>query len=269
MAVTSRNELIEYCLRRLGHPVMEINVDVDQIEDRIDDAFDYYSDYHYDATEHNFYAHQITQSDLDNGYIDLPDEMIFVRKVMQFGFGSAAKLRPMGDTLASWDFTVNNPFNTSGVTSGAVAYTTNDQIGMQSSLTDFFISMQGLENMQQTLGVNLDIPIRFNRHTNRVYFDVDMDLKLDVGQYIVMEGWVVLDPEVHTSVYNDRWIKRYATALLKQQWGMNLSKYNGIQLPGGVTLDGQTIYNEAKEELTQLEEEMQEKYELPVDFIMG
>lgn len=269
MAVTSRTELIEYCLRKLGHPVMEINVDVDQIEDRIDDAFDFYYDYHYDATEHKFYAHQVTATDLTNGWITLPDEVIFVRKVLQFGMGSSSSLRPFGDTMASWDFTVNNPFNSTGGGTGYVEYTTNEQIGMSSSLSDFFITMQGLENMQQTLGVNADIPIRFNRHTNRVYFDTDLGAKLNEGEYIVMEGWVVLDPDVYNDVYNDRWLKRYATTLIKQQWGMNLSKYNGIQLPGGVTLDGQAIYAEAKEELQQLEEEMQDKYELPVDFMMG
>lgn len=269
MAVTSRNELIEYCLRRLGHPVIEINVDVDQIEDRINDAFEYYYDYHFDATEHKFYAHLITQTDIDNGYITVPDEMIFVRKIVQFGFGSSGSLRPFNDTMASWDFTVRNPFNQTGLSNGFVEYTTNDQLGSESTLTDFFITMSGLENMQQVLGVNADIPIRFNRHTNRVYFDVDMDLKFTVGEYLVMEGWIILDPDVFTDVYNDRWLKRYATALIKQQWGTNLSKYSGIALPGGVTLDGKTIWQEANDELVKLEEEMQDKYELPVDFIMG
>lgn len=267
MAVTSRNELIEYCLRKLGHPVMEINVDVDQIEDRIDDALEFYQDYHFDATEHTFYAHAMTQTDLDNGYVTIPDGLIWVKKVLSFNSGSAGSLRPFNDTLASWDFTVNNPFNQTGLSNGSVAFTTNDQISSQGTLTDFFITMTGLENMQTVLGANADIPIRYSRHTNQVKFDDT--IRVSVGEFIVMEGWIVLDPEVYTDVYNDRWLKRYATALIKQQWGMNLSKYNGIQLPGGVTFDGERIYEAANTELETLETEMAEKYELPVDWFMG
>lgn len=268
MSITSRNELIEYCLRKLGHPVMEINVDVDQLEDRIDDAFEYYQDYHFDATEHKYYAHQITQDDLNNGYVDVPNELIFVKQVLAFNSGSSGSLRPFNDTLASWDFTVNNPFNTSFGGADYVEYSTNQQIGNGSTgLTDFYITMMGLQNMQTVLGSNADIPIRFNRHTNRIYFDGEV--KVSVGEYIIFEGWLILDPEVYNDVYNDRWLKRYSVALIKQQWGMNLSKYSGISLPGGVTLDGDKIYEQASTEIEKLEEEMQTKYELPVNFMIG
>lgn len=270
MAVTSREGLIQYCLRELGHPVMEINVDVDQVEDRIDDALQYYQDYHFDATEHKFYAHQITQLDLDNGYVTIPEEMIFVKSALSFGGGlSSSSLRPFGDTMASWDFTVNNPFTNMGGAGGKVAFTTNDQLGSESKMSDFFISMQGIENMQEVMGGNLQVPITFSRHANRVIFDGDISDKVTVDEYIILEGWVILDPTVYTDVWNDRWLKNYATALIKRQWGMNLSKYAGIQLPGGVTLDGDKIYEQAKEEIEKLEEEMQLKYELPVDFISG
>jgi len=267
MTITSRNDLIEYCLRKLGHPVIEINVDVDQIEDRIDDALEYYQDYHFDATEHKFYVHQLSQTDLTNGYITVPDELIFVKQMLSFS--GLSDFHPMSDPLAGWDFSVNNPFNI--ITSGGsgVNFTTNDQAGMDSSLTDFFITMTSLETMQQVLGSNADVPIRFNRHMDRVYFDAEVGTRIAENEYVVFEGWAILDPEIYTSVYNDRWLKRYATALIKQQWGANLIKYAGISLPGGVSLDGDKLYDQANTEIEALEEEMQLKYELPVDFFSG
>lgn len=267
MAITSRNELIEYCLRKLGHPVLEINVDVDQIEDRIDDALEYYQDYHFDATEHQFYIHQITQAELDQGYIQIPDSLIFVKQML--ALSTMSGFHPMNDPLASWDFSVNNPFNTAFNTNGSINFTTNDQAGMSGTLTDFFITMTSLETMQQVLGSNSDVPIRFSRHTNKIHFDSEVGNRVNDGDYVVFEGWAIIDPEEYTKIYNDRWLRRYATALIKQQWGANLIKYSGIALPGGVTLDGDKLYDQANTEIQALEDEMQLKYELPVDFMSG
>ena len=113
------------------------------------------------------------------------------------------------------------------------------------------------------------VPIRFNRHQNRLFLDIDWEESLDVDEYLIVEVYRVLDPETYTDVWNDRWLKRYATALIKKQWGENLSKYEGIQMPGGMTFSGTRILDEANQEITQLEEEMSSKYELPVDFLVG
>ena len=113
------------------------------------------------------------------------------------------------------------------------------------------------------------VPIRFNRHQNQIHLDIDWDEALVVGEFIIVEAMRVLDPNVYTDVCNDRWLKRYATALIKKQWGENLSKYEGIAMPGGVTFNGSRILDEANQEIEQLEQEMSLSYELPVDIMVG
>jgi len=112
-------------------------------------------------------------------------------------------------------------------------------------------------------------PVRFNRHQNRLYIDFQWGTDILAGEYLVIEAYKIIDPNSYTDVYNDRWVKMYSTALIKKQWGMNLKKFGGIQLPGGVQLNGQQIYDEADAEIQKLEQEMQDKYELPAEFILG
>ena len=112
-------------------------------------------------------------------------------------------------------------------------------------------------------------PVRFNRHMNRLYIDMDWKADVNVGDYIIIEAWRTLDPDTFTDVYGDGWLKKYLTALIKLQWGSNLKKFEGVQMPGGVTLNGQVIYNEAVEELKELREEAQNTYQLPTDFFTG
>ena len=113
------------------------------------------------------------------------------------------------------------------------------------------------------------VPIRFNRHQNQLHLDINWAEELNIGEYLIIECYRYLDPTVYQDVWNDRWLKRYATALIKRQWGENLSKYSGIQMPGGVEFNGQRLIDEANEEITRLEEEMSSSYELPVDFMVG
>jgi len=165
---------------------------------------------------------------------------------------------------------MNNPFAVINTSAKPVGFAgNNEQLGRNNSISDYFLTMSSLEQMRNVLGSTSEIPIRFNRHTNRIYFDSEVQDVISEGQYILFEGWIIVDPETFNDVYNDRWLKRYATSLIKQQWGINLSKYSGIQLPGGVTLDGDKIYEQASTEIEKLEEEMQLKYELPVNFISG
>ena len=269
--MSARIELIEYCLRRLGFPVIEINIDDDQIQDRIDDALDYYKDYHYDGTERAYLAVEMTQSDIDSGSVAVPPEMIFVSRALPFGRSSSA-FYPMNDKNASWDF--NNMFGRGGLGNGSYqdsSTATHGNAGKTNdlTLTSYWLNMQYYEQVNEMFGAG-EIPIRFNRHTNRVYLDTDLtDSNMEVGSYIMLEGYTVVDPETHAGVYGDRWIKRYATAHIKKQWGANLIKYSGIALPGGVTLDGDKLFNEANDEIEKLEEEMQSMYEEPPMPMMG
>jgi hypothetical protein len=263
--ITSRQGLIEYCLRKLGHPVTEINVDVDQIEDRVDEALEFYADYHFDAKEKTYYLHTLTATDLTNKYIPIPDSMIFVTNVMTSN-ALTSWMHPMGDPSLSWR-TGLNPFNK--ISQLPATSSANDHAGEGGfNMQSYFIAMQNIAEITDMLG-NSHVPIRFNRHTNKLYLDMDWEMNLTEGSVLAVEGWARLDPEEYNEVYNDRWLKRYLTALLKQQYGTNLSKFGGIALPGGVTLDGDKIYEQATEELRMLEEEMQEKYELPPMPFMG
>jgi hypothetical protein len=273
--VTSRQELKDWCLRKLGWPVIEINVDDDQVDDRIDEAFSFYFDYHYDAVERLFYGHQITQTDIDNGYIEVPDSLIHITRVLPMGGSMGAGMfYPMGDPSLAWNSTSSNPLQGMGAnaSNGVPMRTVEDHGGAgsggMSNKVSFYLAMQSIEEFSQIFVVG-EPPMRFSRHTNRVYLDLEWATKMQVDGYLVAEGWASLDPEVYTDVYNDRWLKSYATQLIKQQWGANLIKYSGVQLPGGVTFDGDKLYEQASAAIEKLEEEMQLKYELPVDFYMG
>lgn len=265
--VTNRAELRDYCLRRLGFPVIEINVDCDQIEDRICDALEIYYDYHYNATESKFYSIQLTQEIIDQGYIELPEEMIFVTRVLPIsssgsglGFNSPLGQGSTVDVSRAFPGIVGASGGSFGQRSSI-----QNRAGSQTTLsaTSFAIGMQYISMLRDTFSTTpLCLPVVFNRHTNRISLNIEWD-ELEVGCYLVIEGLSALDPEIYTDVYNDRWLKRYATALIKRQWGANLIKYSGVQLPGGVTLDGDKLYSQAIQEIDELEEELQSKYESP------
>lgn len=243
----SRQQLIDYCLRKLGHPVIEINIDVDQIEDRIDEAFQFYREFHYDAVELVYLKQQMTANVKSDQYITLNDAITSVVRVLPFSSKT-----------------------TSGVDMFDVRYQIllNDLYSIQSTDVIYYTQIKTHLQLMQDLLVGQK-PIRFNRHQNRLYVDLDWKNDFDEGEYIIIEAYRILDPTTYTDVYNDGFLKRYATALLKQQWGINLKKFEGVQLPGGVTLNGQKIYDEATEELDKLREDVQRTYQLPVDMFVG
>jgi hypothetical protein len=245
-SVTTREELKDYCLRRLGAPVIEINVDDDQIEDRIDDAFQFYREYHFDAVEKVYLKHQMTAQDITNQYITLPDLVTGVERILPFSN------RSDGTNIFSirYQILLNDLYSL-----------------MSTNLIYYYQVKQQLELINQVLvGVK---PIRFNRHMNRLYVDMSWPEDADVGTWIIVECWRILDPETYRDVYNDMFLKRYCTALFKRQWGENLKKFQGVQLPGGVTINADQIYQDAIAEITQIESEMQSRFELPVDFFTG
>lgn len=242
----SRQGLIDYCLRRLGHPVIEINIDEDQVEDRIDDAFQFYREYHYDAVERVYLKYQITSEDMTNRYIPLNDNIVGVDRILPFSNRST------------------------GINIFDVRYQIliNDLYSLMSTDLIYYSQVKTQIELINQLLVGVK-PVRFNRHMNRLYIDMDWEADVEVGSFIIVECFRILDPDTYTDVYNDRFLKQYATALIKRQWGENMKKFQGVQLPGGVLLNGQQIFDEAVEELTRLEQEMQSRFELPPDMFVG
>jgi len=243
--ITTRDGFKEYCLRRLGKPVIEINVDDDQVEDRIDEALKYYWDYHFDGTEKVFYKHQFTEQDKINKYITLPENII-----------GAVNIFDIGDYIAS-----NNIFNIRYQIALNDLYTLTYQ-----SMVPYYMAFQQLQLLEQLLIGKQ--PIRYNRNTNKLFIDVSWE-KIIVGQYLVVEAYSIVDPAEFTDVWNDRWLQRYASELIKKQWGSNLTKFVGMQLPGGVTFNGEKIYGDAHDAIDKLEAEMINSYSLPVADMIG
>ena len=247
MAITTRQNLIDYCLRRLGAPVTEINVDDDQVSDRIDDAIEFFQEYHFDGVEKVFLKKTLDQDDIDNEYLAVADPVISVLRVLPIPNFNAFQT---GFFNEEYQLRLNDLENFSG----------SALINWAMSQTNFSL-VEHLFSIQPTL--------LFNRKQNKMYLETDWDNKFSVGTILIIEAYRALDPATYTEVYNDMFLKKYATALIKQQWGSNLKKFTGVTLPGGVTLDGQTIFTEALEEITKIEEEMNMKYELPPDGFIG
>ena len=247
MAVPStRDEFKEYCLRSLGKPVIEINVDDMQVEDRIDSALRFYWDYHFDGTEKTYFKHQITADTKANKYIDMPENII-----------GAVKMFPVGDPNTSSGDIFNIRYQIA----------LNDLYTLANvALVDYYLMHEKLALVQELL-VGKPM-IRYNRHRNRLHIDEAMgDLK--VGQFLVIECYEIVDPTVYGDVWADRWLQFYVTQLIKRQWGQNLSKFEGLQLPGGVQFNGRQIYDDAQAEINKLEEEMLNAYSLPVGDLVG
>lgn len=247
---TSRATLIEYCLRQLGDPVIEINVDPDQLEDAVDYAIQYYQDFHSDATIKTYLKHIVTSTDVTNQYIPIPDSVIYVQRLF-----------PISNTFSS----AMNFFD--------IKYQImlNDIAHMQNFAGDLAYYDQ-LQQYLQTLDMKLNgTPIvNFSRRMGRLYIHGDFqDRDIKEGDFLVAEVLQIIDPNSYTSIYNDRFLKQYTTALIKKQWGANLIKFEGMQLPGGVTLNGRQIFEDALADIDRLEEKMRLEYEEPVNFFVG
>jgi hypothetical protein len=249
--VSSRADLIEFCLRRLGEPVIEVNVDEDQIEDKIDDAIQLYQEFHHDATIRVYYEHQLTSSDITNKYITLPTNILYVTKLFPV---SASVINSSNFFSFNYQFAMSDFHQLADVGVGGLAY--YDQIRQYMELIDMKVN-----------GLPL---ITFARRQNRLYLHSDIeDGTLSAGKYIAIECYQTVDPTAHTSVYNDMFIKDYTTALIKEQWGQNMSKFEGMQLPGGVTISGARYIEEGREEQEKVRERMRLEQEVPPDFFVG
>jgi len=313
---TTRQQFIDYCKRRLGFPVIDINVDDDQISDRVDDALQFFEDYHFDGVEKMFMKHRITQDDIDRRWIYCPDAVTYVVGMFPFDDSNASinmfDLRYQLRLHDLYDFT-------------SVSY------------VSYEITMQHIRTLNLLFSGTPQI--RFNRKQNKIFLDIDWSRDVSVGDYVIIDCYRAIRPATITltgtgtavttantitgtgtifdqellegdvitlggqelqvnqitsptslttigpvasnvtngvltkpgnsEVFNDRFLKRYATALIKYQWGSNLSKFAGIQMPGGVTLDGVRIMTEAKEEMDKIEEDMYNFNSLPSEIFTG
>lgn len=314
---TTRAQFKDYCLRKLGHPVIQINLDDDQIEDRIDDALSFFHDYHFDGCEKIYMKHQFTQADIDRRWIYCPDAVLFVTGVLPFDDSNSSinmfDLRYQLRLHDLYDFT-------------SVSY------------VSYEITMQHIRTLNLLFSGTPQF--RFNRHHNKVHLDINWESDAQVGKYVIIECYRKMNPDTVTltgtitgntssntltgtattfdqeliendfitlsdgqevqirkinspteiliatsltanvsnvsmtrvgisDVWNDRFLKKYATALIKRQWGNNMKKFSGIQMPGGVTLNGKEIYDEAAEEIEKIEEDMFNFNSLPSEIFTG
>ncbi len=248
----SRTELKDYCLRKLGFPVIDINVDDDQIEDRIDDALIKYRDYHYDGTEEIYLSQQVTSGILANNYIDVADSIIGVTRLLPLTAGSISSTNANGFNIfdINYQIRLNDFYN---LLAGSYVY--------------YYVARQHLEMLSSiTTG---EIPITYNKRTNRITILSKLSARLTVEDYIVFQAIRVVDPQTYVKVYNDSWLKAYATALIKKQWGSNITKYSNYTLPGGLVVNGDKIYADAVEEIEKLEADLRDIHELPPQMLVG
>lgn len=229
---TTREEFKAWVLRNLGDGVIQINVSAEQVDDRVDEALKYFADYHFDGTEKLYYKYPLTQTDIDNQYITLPDNII-----------GAISIFPVGEGLNT-----NNMFN--------IRYqiALNDLYTLTSvSMVPYYMAMSWIATLEQLLVGQQ--PVRYNRVNNKFYIDMDWDRVVE-GEYIIVEAYGVVDPDTYSRIWREVWLQKYATCLVKMQWGNNLKKYGEMKMPGGLTFNGQQIYNEAAREREILEHEI-------------
>jgi hypothetical protein len=230
---TTRQEFIEFCLRKIGAPVIQINVSEEQVDDRIDEALSFFNDYHYNGSEHVYLKHQVTQENIDNGYIEIPKGSLELGVIKIFNLSSSIS-SGTGMFNVSYQFVLNNLDSITGYT-----------------VQNYYMTMQHLQFLQEVL---VGVPIiRYNKHVNKLHIDMDWG-KLKIGDYIIIEGYDPVGGD-YSDVWGDRWLQRYASTLIREQWGLNLSKFTNMQLVGGVQFNAEQILSEARDERQKMEEE--------------
>lgn len=247
---TTRASYITYCLQALGSPVLEINVADEQIDDRVDQGIEYFHLFHMDAVDRMILMHTLTQDDIDNGWITIEEPVMSIVQVIwdHLGFVTGDKMS------SSWQY-ANSMIGGLGFTASC----------SNVSLSDYAISKQNLSNMDYMLG---NYPtIEYSMHSNRLHIYGEFDY--EVGDIIAYEAFVKLDANQYPNVWNDYWLKEYGTALIGRQWGVNLQKFQQVELPGGITLNGDAIYDQYNERVKELETEMDERWSYPADFMVG
>jgi hypothetical protein len=274
---TTRQGLIDYCLRQLGAPVLEINVADEQIDDLVDDALQYFNERHYDGVERMYLKYKVTQDDIDRGKADSPGGPGIVTTTgtssidgaaTTFNFYESSNYIQVPDSVIGIERIFK--FDTSSISGGmfSIKYQLflNDLYYFNSvELLQYSMVKSYLEDIDFLL--TTDKQIRFNKRQNRLYLDIDWSSQAK-DTFFVIDCYRALDPTDFSKVYNDSFLKKYLTSLIKRQWGQNLIKFNGVKLPGGIELNGRQIYDDAEKELQDIKQRMSMEYELPpLDFI--
>jgi hypothetical protein len=244
---STRSELAEYCLRALGHPVIEINIDDDQLEDRIDEAIQYWQDYNRDGVVRTFVKHAVTAEQLESGVIPIPDSVLTISQVLSF-----QDLSSVGLFNAKYQMHLNDFFGLRNP-GGLVNYEMTQQY---MGLVEDVITGHGVQ-------------MSYSRVKGNVTFFQKLSESLSEGSFIIFDCYVLVNPSDYPKIYNDPSLKELCTLLIKKQWGINISKFEGMQLPGGVTINGRQIYEDAVNDIKEFKEGYQSKYENPVDFYIG
>ena len=329
--ITNRADFTTYCKRRLGFPVIDINVDDDQVNDRVDDALQYWQDYHFDGLQKVYYIRMLTGSILTTS-ANVNTWINSTRQIVGNTSGATATVTAtqnnsiinvscgqisfiVGEKLNYYDS--NGTFQTTNVTVSAFQWGDIDKrfldlsdvrdaqdnsleiVGISrifpisdsqatinmfdlryqlrlnelydftsASYINYTLTQQHLRSLE--IMFTGEVPIRYQRHMQRLYIDWNWgDSEAPAGQVVVAECYAAINPDVYNMIWNDRWLKEYATALIKRTWGNNLKKFNGLQLPGGVTLNGDQIFQEASAEIERLEKEMENDYGAPLEFFLN
>jgi len=269
--ITSRETLKQYCLRALGKPVIEINVEDDQVEDRIDEAIQYFAQYHYDGSERMYLKYQVTADDITRARSDetLSTVTDTADSTVTATFKEGKNYIPMPSNVVSvlqiFPFTDKAALNLFDV---RYQLRLNDLYDFSStSIIHYDMTLRHLDLLDHIL--TGERPVRFNQHKNRLYIDMDWANDVKAGDFIIIECYRKLDGSTFTDLFDDIFLKKYTIQLIKKQWGTNLSKFQGVAMLGGVQMNGEQIYSQAQEELNKLEEQIQLSYELPPNYMMG
>ena len=270
---SSRAELKEYCLKQLGKPVLEINVDDDQIDNLIDDAIQYFHERHYDGIERVYLKHKLTPTEKETikqtGISTTQSATVVGAGLTSINYVEGVNYLPLPDSIIGVNSVLK--LNSSTVSDGL--FNIKYQLFLNDvyyygalDLLNYSMVKRYLEDLDHVL--NPQAMIRFNKTNHKLYLDIDWT---EVGQneYLIIDCYRIINPSEATKVYNDFWLKRYLTALIKKQWGMNMIKFNGVQLPGGIVLNGRQIYEDGLAEIEKLEEQLKNEYELPPIDLIG
>ena len=261
----TKTELRDYALRRLGYPTIDINVATEQLDDLIEEAIDYYQEYHYNGSYKSFIRIEVTEAIKTAGqsttqigstnwyegneYVSLPPGVMSVNRV--FSQIGASSVVPGNIFNIKYQIFLNDIY---AMTHGHILH--------------YFMTSQYLETLDWVTNNNNSRRVRFNEHQGRLYLEFDWE-ELQVGDFLLVEVLMRQDPETYTGMYNDNWLKDYVEALFQQQWGRNLSKYDGIQMLGGVTLNGRQILEDASQFKKDLENTLRDTYEIPPLDLIG
>lgn len=250
MAITTLDDFKRYCLRALGAPVVNIDITDEQMDDRWEEALEKFNDYHFNGTEKVYIKHQVTQTDIDNRWIPISSNITGVTRVLPINSVSGNFQNPFS---IGYQIRAADVWNMTSGGGGQMAY--------------YYNMRQYTSLMEQVLN---GVPaIRFNRILNKIHIDIGWGTTVTLGDWIVVEGFQAVTPATYVRVFDEPWLKEYTIALFKRQWGTNMSKFDGVQLIGGITLNGGAIYEEAMQEIQALEQRLRDEFEEPLPFYMG